>query len=237
MKNMKMKRGELQCARVSSHQRGISLLTILLILLIVSLLGTASVQITMMSERSARNDRDMDLAWQAAEMGLVGAEIELQGPNKTSNSRTSKILSGPPYTLSETEAGCYTSGVWKGFCSNKTKINNKTRPTWLAVDISETEDASPSVEFGTFTGQSYASAGQDDGKGIQPAYKPRYIIETMPIDSDRSNSGAGMVGYQQKPAEVKGPDAKTGDRLYRVTSLGFGPRKDIQAVVQILYRN
>ena len=46
-----------------------------------------------------------------------------------------------------------------------------------------------------------------------------------------------MVGYQQKPAEVKGLDAKTGDRLYRVTSLGFGPRKDIQAVVQIPYRN
>ena len=43
-------------------QRGISLLTVLLILLIVSLLGTASVQITMMSERGARNDRDMDLA-------------------------------------------------------------------------------------------------------------------------------------------------------------------------------
>ena len=75
-------------------QRGISLLTVLLILLIVSLLGTASVQITMMSERGARNDRDMDLAWQAAEMGLVGAEIEVQGPNSASNSRTQKILSG-----------------------------------------------------------------------------------------------------------------------------------------------
>ena len=230
MKNMKMKRGELRRARVSSHQRGISLLTILLILLIVSLLGTASVQITMMSERGARNDRDMDLAWQSAEMGLVGAEIELQGPNKASNSRTQKILSG---NINIPAAGCRTNGDWKGFCHYKTG----ERPTWLAVDISETEDASPSVEFGTFTGQSYASAGQDDGKGIQPAYKPRYIIEAMPIDSDRSNPGAGMVGYQQKPAEVKGPDAKTGDRLYRVTSLGFGPRKDIQAVVQTLYRN
>ena len=229
MKNMEMKRGELQCARASLHQRGISLLTVLLILLIVSLLGTASVQITMMSERSARNDRDMDLAWQSAEMGLVGAEIELQGPNKTSNSRTQKILSG---NINIPAAGCRTNGDWKGFCHYKTG----ERPTWLAVDIAETEDASPSVEFGTFTGQSYASAGQDDGKGIQPAYKPRYIIEDADA-FDPIKRGEGMVGYRQEPPKVKGSDAKTGDRLYRVTSLGFGPRKDIQAVVQTLYRN
>ena len=130
-------------------QRGISLLTVLLILLIVSLLGTASVQITMMSERGARNDRDMDLAWQAAEMGLVGAEIEVQGPNSASNSRTQKILSGH---VNIPSTGCQTNGDWRGFCFYETKVNGKSRPTWLTVDIAETGSTSPSVEFGTFTG-------------------------------------------------------------------------------------
>ncbi len=214
-------------------QRGISLLTVLLILLIVSLLGTASVQITMMSERGARNDRDMDLAWQAAEMGLVGAEIEVQGPNSASNSRTQKILSGH---VNIPSTGCQTNGDWRGFCFYETKVNGKSRPTWLTVDIAETGSTSPSVEFGTFTGLSFASASQSDGKGIQPAYKPRYIIEDV-SDIESLNAGGGMVGARYVSAADPSTTVKTGGRVYRITSLGFGPRKDIQAVVQSIYRN
>ena len=220
-------------AELIEKQRGISLLTVLLILLIVSLLGAASVQITMMSERGARNDRDMDLAWQAAEMGLVGAEIEVQGPNNSSNSRTQKILSGH---VNIPTTGCQTNGDWRGFCFYETKVKGKSRPTWLAVDIAETGSASPSDECGGCTGLSLASANQNDGKGIQPAYEPRYIIEDV-SDIESLNAGGGMVGARYASAADPNTTVKAGGRVYRITSLGFGPRKDIQAAVQSIYRN
>ena len=106
----------------------------------------------------------------------------------------------------------------------------------ISVDIAETGNASPSVEFGTFTGLSFASASQSDGKGIQPAYKPRYIIEDV-SDIESLNAGGGMVGARYVSAADPSTTVKTGGRVYRITSLGFGPRKDIQAVVQSIYRN
>ena len=48
------------------RQRGISLIVVLMLLVVVSLLGIASMQIVMMGERAARSDRDMQLAWQGA---------------------------------------------------------------------------------------------------------------------------------------------------------------------------
>ncbi|MBC7719609.1 MAG: hypothetical protein H7Z77_07440, partial [Chitinophagaceae bacterium] len=49
------------------RQQGASLIMVLIVLTVVSLLGVAGIQISMMSERGARNDRDQQIAWQAAE--------------------------------------------------------------------------------------------------------------------------------------------------------------------------
>lgn len=62
----------------NNYQRGVSLIVVLLILVIVSILGVSGVQISMMAEKSARNSRDYQIAWQASEAALVDAEFDIE---------------------------------------------------------------------------------------------------------------------------------------------------------------
>ncbi|HUD33331.1 MAG TPA: PilX N-terminal domain-containing pilus assembly protein, partial [Variovorax sp.] len=68
-------------------QRGVSLIVVLLILVVVSVLGVGGAQIALMAERGSRNDRDMQVAWQAAEAALMDAEFDIHGPNTAAASR------------------------------------------------------------------------------------------------------------------------------------------------------
>jgi len=58
-------------------QHGVSLIMVMLILIVVSVLGVGSAQIALMSERGARNDRDQQVAWQAAEAALNDADFDM----------------------------------------------------------------------------------------------------------------------------------------------------------------
>ena len=60
----KFQPGESKPRHASAGQHGASLIMVMIILTIVSMLGIAAIQISMMSERGARNDRDQLLAWQ-----------------------------------------------------------------------------------------------------------------------------------------------------------------------------
>jgi type IV pilus assembly protein PilX len=68
--------------------------------------------------------------------------------------------------------------------------------------------------FGQFTARTF----QAGGPGVQPEKPPRYVIEVMRDPSDRDLA-------TRRPRYI-----------YRITAMGFGPRADIQAVVQMLYR-
>ena len=57
-----------------SNQRGISLLTVLLLLLIMTVLGLASLRSTLMEEKMSGNSLDRGVAFQAAESALREAE-------------------------------------------------------------------------------------------------------------------------------------------------------------------
>jgi type IV pilus assembly protein PilX len=179
-------------------QRGASLIMVMLILVVVSLLGVGGAQIALMSERGARNDRDQQMAWQAAEEALIDAEYELGGPAGSSSRKA--LFNSVNFTAFV--PGCGT-GTNAGLC---TRVANK--PAWLTVDFTEVGSSAHATEFGFFTSRSFAAAGV----GIQPAKKPRYIIE--PEDDPFF------------PGKI----------LYRITAMGFGPRADIQAVLQTLYR-
>ena len=58
--------------------------------------------------------------------------------------------------------------------------------------------------------------------GVQPAKAPRYIIELI-VDVLERDLGTGTG----KPPSF----------VYRVTAMGFGPRADIQAMTQMMYRD
>lgn len=225
------------------RQRGASLIVVLMLLVIVSLLGVASMQISMLSERAARSDRDMQLAWQGAEAALVDAEIELQGPNNYAKSRTAQILTTGPTV----GTGCNTAqqnAGWLGFCGinsgvtyTQGALQDVTIPTWLTVDFTDTDTDAPSVALGTYTGRTFKNADAAGGSGIQPALAPRYVIEYIPQTADPGNPSGGMTtANAQTSSGGDGINAASG-ALYRVTSMGFGPRSDIQAVLQTIYRN
>jgi type IV pilus assembly protein PilX len=59
---------------VKARQAGATLVVALLMLLVLTVLGLASLQVTRMEERMAGNSRDVNLAFQGAEAGLRDAE-------------------------------------------------------------------------------------------------------------------------------------------------------------------
>lgn len=182
-------------------QRGASLLVVLLILMVVTVLGLGSAQIAMMGERGARNDRDLQVAWQAADAALLDAEADMMGSSGTTRGSLFDGRNAVPFL-----AGCGI-GQAVGLCSP----NASGKPVWLTVDFEADDDSAKTTAFGAFTDHGFAAGAA----GVQPARVPRYVIELIP----------DPVGDMSDPAY-----------LYRVTAMGFGPRADIQAVLQTVYR-
>ena len=189
------------------RQTGVSLIVVLVLLVIVSILGVGAAQIATMGERSSRNDRDMQVAWQSAEAALQEAELEISTP--ASSSRGTAAFSGASSTNAY-QAGCGAAGPSLGLCA----LNAPgTPPAWLTVDFTLVDGAAVSTPYGKFTGRLFSA-----GAGIQPFQAPSYVIEQIPDPGGRDAS-------QTVPQFI-----------YRITAMGFGPRRDIQAVSQVLYR-
>lgn len=206
--NPPLSQRQLTTSRTQCDQRGVTLIIVLLILVVVSLLGAGAAQIALMSERGARNDRDQQIAWQAAEAGLIDAEIDMWN-NTSANTRKSFFDGKTTYVFPD--AGCGTTGTSQGLCASV--LTGK--PAWLTVDFTTTGTTAQTTGYGDKTGRNF----QSGGAGIQPAQAPRYVIEPIVV--------APFLG-----------DASTMERevVYRVTVMGFGPRADIQSVLQMLYR-
>lgn len=206
-------------------QSGLSLIVVLMILVVVSILGVAGIQISVLGEKATRNDRDIQIAWQSAEAGLADAELDILG--KYAGAATTGTSGNPAPATTRAIAfktgaqdvslylpGCGGAGPTQGLCSYAT---GAALPDWLAVDFTDTSSNARTVEFGTFTGRSFASGSV----GLQPAVKPRYVIELV-----------------NDPTSVftTGPQNRT-KYVYRVTSMGSGPNANTRAVVQMIYRN
>jgi type IV pilus assembly protein PilX len=104
--------------------------------------------------------------------------------------------------------GCGT-GALRGLCRPAAE---GTKPVWYLVDFTDETANAKTVKLGEFTGRAFSVGAS----GIRPEIAPRYIIESIPD---------GRPGA-----------SKADDRLYRVTAMGFGPRKETQAVVQMIFR-
>lgn len=65
---------------IAAHQSGVVLIISLIMLLLLTLIGTSSMQTTSLEEKMAGNIRDRNLAFQAAESALNTAEASLNSP-------------------------------------------------------------------------------------------------------------------------------------------------------------
>lgn len=193
------------------QSKGISLVIVLLILVIVSILGVASIQISRMATQSARNERDNQIAWQAAEAALLDAELDILGMPSTSTTSRGEVFDKKNTQLAMFLEDCGSEGKNKGLCIAK----SSGTPNWLSIDFLATSNQQY-VEFGEFTSRTF----QSGSPGIQPAHNPRYIIEIL-----------------DDPNIEKTKSVQNRKYIYRITAIGFGPNEKTQVVLQSIYRN
>jgi type IV pilus assembly protein PilX len=186
---------------------GFSMIVVLVVLVVVSMLGIAATKMVMQTERSSRYDRDWQIAWQAAEAALLDAEFDIRGPNTNAGNRVSSFS---PTSMLGFAEGCGSGSADRGLCMPAAA---GAKPVWYQVDFTDDTASAKTVKFGDFTGRPYATGST----GVRPVKPPRYIIEVIPDQAPGTSTATPKV-------------------LYRVTAMGFGPRIETQAVLQMVFR-
>lgn len=194
------------------HQCGASLIVSLLMLIAVLMLGMSAAQIALQGEKSARNDRDRQIAFQAAEAALLDAELDIENSPSAGMSRSALFSSESAIGFPAGGEELCGSGAGNAFLGLCRRGDDSAMPTWLAIDFDSVGGATHSVPYGRFTGQHFQT-----GKGALPARVPRYIIELMAYN--RHGEAADKSGY-----------------FYRITAIGYGAQDSTQVVLQSFYR-
>lgn len=200
----------MRCLRKAT-EAGTALVMTLLMLTVILLLGAASAQIALQGEKSSRNDRDHQIAFQAAEAALIDAEMDIEKSPDPLRSRSHLFAMEALQELMQGEGECGTgeTSALLGICR---QLVQGGLPAWSRIDFLAAGQSMTAVPYGHFTGQAFQT-----GVGVMPAIPPRYIIEYLPYRGP-------------------GQDAGQAEYLYRITALGFGVRETTQVALQSFYR-
>lgn len=195
------------------HQSGATLVTTMLMLLVVLMLGIASAQIAVQGEKSSRNDRDRQIAFQAAEAALMDAESDIEHSPDAGKSRSHLFSNGSALGFpGETGDACGSGAqnIYLGLCRHAAE---GMPPVWYTVNfLDAATNTSSSVPYGRFTGQTFQT-----GSASLPVRVPRYIVELMVYKK------AGLRADERS-------------YFYRITAVGFGTRETTQVALQTVYR-
>ncbi|MFL6674585.1 MAG: PilX N-terminal domain-containing pilus assembly protein [Massilia sp.] len=150
------------------RERGVALVTALSLMLVVLMLGVSAARIALDAGKSARLERDRQLALQAAEGALADAERDIAGGAGPSSARAAAFAPGGAAFVH----GCGRAGAALGLC----RITLPAAvPVWQSADI----EGDAAVPYGRFTG-----AVLPTGSALLPARPPRYIIERLALATD-----------------------------------------------------
>ena len=94
-----------------SRQRGAALITALSILLVLTILGVATISTTVLQERMSGNALDYDVAFEAAESGLRTAELYIEGISNLNDFSTTGGTGGK-YSVGTTGQAWKTETNW-----------------------------------------------------------------------------------------------------------------------------
>jgi len=188
--------------------RGVAMIASLLILIAVLLVGASAARLALQNERAARAERDRQMAFQAAEDGLLDAERDIDADGSGGDAARAAMFA-PDSALGFVDGcGVGDDGANLGLCRHAAA---GAPPAWQSVDLSG--DETRTVGYGQYTG-----ATMQTGQGFLPFKRPRYIVERM-------------------VCHRAGEDASTPPSYcYRVTAIGFGARPATQVVLQSVYR-
>jgi type IV pilus assembly protein PilX len=198
---------------MNRREGGAALIVTLLMLIAVLMLGTSAAQLALQNEKASRNDRDRQIALQAAEAALADAELDIENSPDTSRSRSAMFSKDSARGFpadGESVCGAGENNKALGLCEHRAEGRT---PAWMLVDFNDVSPATTqSVPFGKFTGQRFQT-----GIGYQPGRLPRYVIELMVFNA-------------------QGESADKPSYFYRITAIGYGARTVTQAVLQAMYR-
>ena len=127
----------------AAGQSGMSLFPALMFLLVLSIIGVAALNSTLLQEKMAGNTKDTNMAFQAAEAGLRDAEADV----------VATVTSGTVFTSSCTNGLCTPPSTW---------------PTPLSIDISQAIDWTSAAKMRTYGSRTNAPDLPD--VAAQPLY-------------------------------------------------------------------
>ncbi len=208
--------------RPPARQRGVSLLMVMVMMLLSSLLVLGGSRVSLMSEFLAGNDTDYQRAFEAAQILIRDAELDIQNtPANLRSAQFSKKDSELILDLIDLAEAAGTPACANGVCIN---LGNRTSgdPT-TSFWTSPTRLANMTPR-GAFYGQ--FTAAPISGTNLNPilaASNPRrgwYWIEILPYS-----------GRSAEWARDCAPSKGSPQFLYRITAVALG-RSDAPAVVQ-----
>jgi len=182
-----------------ARERGVALLTALILMLAVLMTAIASTRSALQNARAAAHERDRVLALQMAEAALFDAERDIEGGSAPGSARAAAFATGQSGAFA---SGCRGGTPYNGLCTHDPD------PARHAATLAE--DDGPAVVYGTFTG-----GVMPDGEAGLPSEAPRYLIELMPPDGQAhlyrvTARGAGAMphtyaalqAYYRKPLDA-----------------------------------
>ena len=196
------------------RQQGMALIFVLVIMSMVMVVVTITSRLALLAERSARNDRDRQIALQSAEAGLNDAELDIMDPNST---RGCKF--GNPNTPLLPGEGCSSDANSLGLCGAIPSDDDIGKPIYKSVNWDATGSAQSYVNYGNFTSRTFLESWQlagNLGTAGSPAKAPKYII------------------YQPVSAVNVALDARYSAQIlaYKVYALGYGANTDTQVLLE-----
>jgi type IV pilus assembly protein PilX len=190
-----------------------ALVFVLIMMSIIFVIAAVTSRIATMGERASRNDRDRQIAFQAAQAALSDAELDIMGPSSAGATRVSMFWDTP------TDDTCSTATDTRGLCPPLAPQSGDTdlRQVYLRI-LNSTATSAPYVQFGDFTGRSSDFAvASSSNTGALPSQLPRYIVEKTSISFRNRSATAG----QPKNA-------------FLVTAIGYGLQPTTQVLLQAL---
>jgi Tfp pilus assembly protein PilX len=165
-----------------SHGRcgGAVLLTALFVLVAILAIGVSAAQIALNAEKSARNERDRHIAFQAAEAGLADAERDIEGGADPMSARAAMFDGGALGFVD----GCGRDGANLGLCAY---LPGAQAAAWQLAELAAPDGAT--TPYGRYTGEALPTGG-----GALPARAPRYVIELLPLVRAGEDAGQGAHG-------------------------------------------
>lgn len=185
------------------YQAGSALIIGLIILLLMFILGTAGMRTTILEERMAGNVRDLNNAFQAAELGLQDGEQDINNKD--------------PITLRRIRPNDYKKLHFSASCINTSNPSlnglclaaDTNPPKWIAINWNAATAPLPYREYAQYTSMNTAVGATTI---IPPpdlasvSRQPRYILEYL------GEVGSLVVGRAPAPVTI----------YYRVTTQGYG---------------